>query len=56
MYNGVPHLLTPVVTDPRKANIALKKIVAEMEKRYDLFEASGTKNIAGYNALLRKEK
>ena len=43
------------VTDPRKANIALKKIVAEMEKRYDLFEASGTKNIAGYNLYLEKK-
>lgn len=49
MYNGVPHLLAPVVTDARKANIALKKIVVEMERRYDLFEASGTKNIEGYN-------
>ena len=55
MYNGVPHLLIPVVTDPRKANIALKKIVAEMEKRYDLFEASGTKNIAGYNMYIEKK-
>lgn len=55
MYNGVPHLLIPVVTDPRKANIALKKIVVEMEKRYDLFEASGTKNIAGYNLYLEKK-
>ena len=55
MYNGVPHLLTPVVTDPKKANIALKKIVAEMERRYDLFESSGTKNIAGYNAYLEKK-
>ena len=54
MYNGVPHLLTPVVTDPKKANIALKKIVQEMENRYDLFEQSGTKNIAGYNAYLEK--
>ena len=43
MYNGVPHLLTPVVTDPKKANIVLKKIVTEMEHRYDLFEQSGTK-------------
>lgn len=55
MYNGVPHLLAPVVTDPRKANIALKKIVSEMERRYDLFEASGTKNIAGYNAYIEKK-
>lgn len=54
MYNGVPHLLTPVVTDPKKANIVLKKIVVEMERRYELFEKSGTKNIAGYNALIDK--
>jgi len=54
MYNGVPHLLTPVVTDPKKANEVLKKIVAEMENRYDLFEQSGTKNIAGYNAYVEK--
>ena len=54
MYNGVPHLLTPVVTDPRKANIALKKIVVEMENRYEMFSESGTKNIAGYNAYVEK--
>ncbi len=55
MYNGVPHLLTPVVTDPKKANEVLKKIVVEMENRYELFERSGTKNIAGYNAYLQKK-
>ena len=55
MYNGVPHLLAPVVTDPRKANIALKKIVSEMERRYDVFSESKTKNIAGYNAYVDKE-
>ena len=55
MYNGVPHLLAPVVTDPKKANIALKKIVSEMERRYDLFESSGTKNIAGYNMYVEKK-
>ena len=55
MYNGVPHLLAPVVTDARKANIALKKIVVEMERRYDLFESSGTKNIEGYNKLVDKK-
>ena len=55
MYNGVPHLLAPVVTDPKKANIALKKIVSEMERRYDLFESSGTKNIAGYNTYVEKK-
>ena len=55
MYNGVPHLLAPVVTDPRKANIALKKIVVEMERRYDVFSNSGTKNIAGYNLYIEKK-
>src|SRR5699024_8570585 len=48
MYNGVPHLLAPVVTDPKKANIALKKIVVEMERRYEVFSDSGTKNITSY--------
>lgn len=55
MYNGVPHLLAPVVTDPKKANIALKKIVVEMERRYDAFSESGTKNIAGYNTYIEKK-
>ena len=55
MYNGVPHLMAPVVTDPKKANIALKKIVVEMERRYDLFSDSGTKNIAGYNEQIDKK-
>ena len=55
MYNGVPHLLAPVVTDPKKANIALKKIVVEMERRYDLFSNSSTKNIAGYNTYIDKK-
>ncbi len=49
MYNGIPHLLAPVVTDPKKASIALKNIVAEMEKRYDIFERTKNKNIKGYN-------
>ena len=55
MYNGVPHLLAPVVTDARKANIALKKIVVEMERRYDEFERTGTKNIEGYNKYVDKQ-
>ena len=55
VYNGVPHLLAPVVTDPKKANIALKKMVVEMERRYDSFEHSGTKNITGYNAYIDKK-
>ena len=50
IYNGVPHLITPVVTDPKKANIVLKRIVAEMERRYDVFEESKTKNIESYNS------
>ena len=52
IYNGIPHLLAPVVTDPKKANIALKRIVAEMERRYDVFEESKTKNIESYNAYI----
>lgn len=52
VYNGIPHLLAPVVTDPRRASLALKKIVVEMEKRYELFSKSGTRNIEGYNAML----
>ena len=49
MYNGIPHLLCPVVTDPKKASIALKNIVAEMERRYDIFENTHNKNIVTYN-------
>ena len=55
MYNGVPHLMAPVVTDPKKASIALQKIVGEMENRYDLFSESKTKNIAGYNELIEQK-
>ena len=55
IYNGVPHLLAPVVTDAKKANIALKKIVAEMERRYDVFEESKTKNITSYNKYIDKK-
>ena len=55
IYNGVPHLLAPVVTDAKKANIALKKIVAEMERRYDVFEESKTKNIISYNKYIDKK-
>lgn len=52
VYNGIPHLLAPVVTDPKRASLALKKVVVEMEKRYELFSKSGTRNIEGYNAML----
>ncbi|GGK00388.1 DNA translocase SpoIIIE [Lentibacillus kapialis] len=54
VYNGIPHLLTPVVTDPKKASRALKKVVAEMERRYDLFSETGTRNIEGYNEYIHK--
>ena len=55
MYNGIPHLLQPVVTDPKKASIALQKVVQEMEHRYDLFSESKTKNIESYNEHLKKK-
>ena len=55
VYNGIPHLLIPVVTNPHKAAQALEKIVAEMERRYDLFQHSSTRNIKGYNAFIRKQ-
>ena len=55
IYDGVPHLLAPVVTDPKRANVALKRIVAEMERRYDVFEESKTKNIESYNAYIDKK-
>ena len=54
MYNGVPHLLCPVVTDPKKASVALKNIVSEMERRYDVFEQTKNKNIKGYNEFCEK--
>ncbi|TFJ94792.1 FtsK/SpoIIIE family DNA translocase [Lentibacillus salicampi] len=54
VYNGIPHLLTPVVTDPKKASRALKKVVAEMERRYDLFSETGTRNIEGYNEYIHR--
>ena len=54
-YNGVPHLLMPVVTDPKKASVALQKIVHEMELRYDEFEAKKVKNISTYNEWVEKE-
>jgi S-DNA-T family DNA segregation ATPase FtsK/SpoIIIE len=53
VYNGIPHLLAPVVTDPRRASLALKKIVVEMEKRYEAFSKTGTRNIEGYNAQMQ---
>ncbi|WP_311908291.1 DNA translocase FtsK [Vagococcus lutrae] len=54
VYNGIPHLLTPVVTNPRKAAQALQKVVEEMERRYELFAASGVRNMGGYNDMVRQ--
>ncbi|MGE8204022.1 DNA translocase FtsK [Heyndrickxia sp. NPDC080065] len=54
VYNGVPHLLAPVVTDAKKASQALKKVVSEMERRYELFSHTGTRNIEGYNEHVKK--
>lgn len=54
-YNGTPHLLCPVVTDPKKASGVLQKIVAEMEKRYEIFSEKEFKNIAAHNEYIDKE-
>ena len=54
VYNGIPHLLVPVVTDPRKAAGALGLAVVEMEKRYKLLAENGVRNITGYNELCKK--
>ncbi|UZJ77115.1 FtsK/SpoIIIE family DNA translocase [Fictibacillus sp. KU28468] len=55
VYNGVPHLLAPVVTEPKKAAQALKRVVSEMERRYELFSHSGTRNIEGYNDSIKRQ-
>ncbi|MGN1370997.1 MAG: DNA translocase FtsK [Candidatus Coprovivens sp.] len=55
-YNGVPHLLWPVVTDPKKANTALQRVVAMMEDRYETFSDTGVKNIGSYNEWIDKQK
>lgn len=54
VYNDIPHLLIPVVTNPRKASKALQKIVDEMENRYELFAKVGVRNIAGFNAKVEE--
>ncbi|MGE3649082.1 MAG: DNA translocase FtsK, partial [Reyranellaceae bacterium] len=53
VYQDIPHLLTPVVTDPRKAVVALKWTVREMERRYQLMSQLGVRNIAGFNERVR---
>ena len=55
LYNGIPHLLCPVITDPKKAIVALQKLVSEMEHRYDIFEENKVKNIDEYNKLIEQE-
>ncbi|MGY0228613.1 DNA translocase FtsK [Levilactobacillus brevis] len=54
VYNGIPHLLTPVVSEPKKAARALHKVVAEMERRYELFSQFGQRKISGYNTFVQK--
>lgn len=53
IYNGIPHLLAPVVTDPKKAAAVLREVVAEMERRYDLFASVNARNIQGYNEFAK---
>jgi S-DNA-T family DNA segregation ATPase FtsK/SpoIIIE len=53
VYDGIPHLLSPVVTDPKKAVVALKWVVAEMEERYRKMSKMGVRNIDGYNARVK---
>lgn len=55
-YDGIPHLLSPVITDPEKAAVALNKLVYEMEKRYDMFAETRTRNIETYNKTQTEEK
>lgn len=56
IYNGIPHLLAPVVTDPKNAAFALKKVVKEMEHRYELFAKLGVRDIKRYNSLSPEDK
>ncbi|MDB5083405.1 MAG: cell division protein FtsK [Bacilli bacterium] len=56
VYNGIPHLMAPVVTDPRRAAYALKKVVTEMELRYELFSKQGARNMEGYNLLMAEQQ
>jgi len=55
IYEGIPHLLLPVVTDPKKANLALKWAVDEMERRYELISKAGLRDIGGYNKKVEKQ-
>jgi len=55
IYEGIPHLLLPVVTDPKKANLALRWAVDEMERRYELLAKTGVRDIASYNARIEND-
>lgn len=55
-YDGIPHLLRPVVTDPKKAAVALRTIVEEMERRYEIFQSSNCRNITSYNEKANKDQ
>ena len=55
VYNGIPHLLIPVVTDPKKAAGALAWAVQEMDNRYNVFAQKGVRDLKGYNAMAEKE-
>ncbi|OEF98669.1 FtsK/SpoIIIE family DNA translocase [Desulfuribacillus alkaliarsenatis] len=55
VYNGIPHLVTPVVTDPRQASYLLKKVVQEMERRYRLFAERKARDLERYNFLIKEE-
>ena len=56
VYNGIPHLISPVVTESKKAAISLNKLVAEMERRYETFANVGARNIDGYNRLIKNQQ
>lgn len=53
-YNGIPHLLCPVVSDPKKASLTLQKVVTEMDNRFQTFSDKEVKNITGYNEMIEK--
>ncbi|RRG17933.1 DNA translocase FtsK [Weissella viridescens] len=55
VYNDIPHLITPVVSDPKKASLGLKKVVAEMDRRFKLLADAGVRNMDGYNRYVEKQ-
>jgi len=56
IYEGIPHLLVPVVTNPKQAALALRRVVEEMERRYQLLAAKGVRSIAQYNSIIAEEE